>query len=216
MALTFPYSLAYFANTMRVLRSSVTPRRFDEASGGGDGRYWTSELAQPLWTAAITLQTMPAAIARAFEAKVDGLDGSRGTFLFADPAYKGPASGVRAGLDAVTISGIRADRGAISIAGLPEGFVLTARDRFCITYASGRVHYGTFLEGGTAGGAGTIAAAREIRPYLPFGIPVGATIRLLDPYFKAAVEIGGWTPFTYELPDGDIAGGAELRIIQKI
>lgn len=215
MALVFPYSLAYFANTMRVLRSTVTPRRFDEASGAGDGRHWTSELAQPLWTGAITLQTMPAVVARAFEAKVDGLDGSRGTFLFADPAYKGPTSAIRAGLGSVTISGIRADRGAISLSGLPEGFVLTPTDRFCISYSSGRVYYGTFLEGGTAGSLGNIADGREIRPYLPFGVPVGATIRLVDPYFKAAIEPGGWTPFNYELPAGEIASGAELRIIQK-
>lgn len=214
MALTFPYPLAFFSDTARILRTSLHLRRFDEASGGGDGRHWTAQMSQPLWTASVTLQTMEARLARDFEAKVDGLDGSRGTFLFADQTYPGPASGVTAGLESVTVSGVRADRGAISLSGLPDGFVLTPRDRFSIAYGPGRVFFGTFLEGGTAGSLGNIPLQKEIRPYLPFGISTGATVEMVKPYFKAMIEPGGWTPFTFELP-GDIATGAAMRLIQK-
>ena len=37
MALIFPYSLAFFSDTARILRTDLDLRRFDETSGGGDG-----------------------------------------------------------------------------------------------------------------------------------------------------------------------------------
>lgn len=213
MALTFPYPLAFFSDVLRTKSARVRLQRFDEASGGGDGRTWTAELAPPLWVGDISLADRPASLARELEAKIDGLDGSRGTFLFEDPGYRGPASG-SIGLGNVTINGIRSDRGAIGITGLPVGFVLTARDRLSITYASGRVYYGTFLEGGTAGSTGGLGQ-KEIRPYLPFGISNGAVIELVRPHFRAFVVPGGYTPFEYDLPHGEIARGGSIRIQQR-
>ena len=215
MALIFPYSLAFFSDTARILRTDLDLRRFDETSGAGDGRFWSAQMATPLWAADVTLAAMDARYAREFSAKVKGLDGARNSFLFADQTYTGPASGVTTGLGSVTISAISADRSAINLTGLPNGFVLTAADRFSVSYQSGaRVFFGEFMEGGLAGPAGNLASARTIRPYLPLGISVGATVQLVKPYFKAMIQPGGWTPFTYELP-GDIATGASMRILQR-
>lgn len=215
MALTFPYPLAFFSDTARILRTDLDLRRFDETSGGGDGRFWSAQMATPLWAADVRFATMDARYAREFSAKVKGLDGSRNSFLFADQTYPGPASGVRTGLGSVTISAISADRGSINVTGLPEGFVLTVGDRFSVTYQSGaRYFFGEFSEGGVAGSSGGFGAVRPIRPYLPLGIAVGTTVELVKPRFKAIIEPGGWTPFTYELP-GDIATGGGMRIIQR-
>lgn len=215
MALTFPYPLAFFSDFLRVRSSRVRLQRYDELSGGGDGRTWAAQMAAPLWSADIKLSDCPAAIARETEARIDGLDGSQRTFLFADPAYRGPASGVTTGLDAVTISGIRGtDRGAIALTGLPKFFVLTAGDYLSINYASGRVYFGQFSEGGSSGN-GVSLGQKEIRPYLPFGISVGATVELVRPAFKAFIIPGGYTPYDYDLPHGEIARGGSMSIRQR-
>lgn len=215
MALIFPYSLAFFSDTARILRTDLDLRRFDETSGGGDGRFWSVQMATPLWSADVILAAMDARYAREFSAKVKGLDGARNSFLFADQTYTGPASGVTTGLGSVTISAISADRGSINVTGLPEGFVLTAGDRFSVTYQSGaRYFFGEFSENGVAGASGSFGAVRPIRPYLPLGVTTGASVELVKPRFKAMIQPGGWTPFTYELP-GDIATGASMRILQR-
>lgn len=215
MALSFPYTIAAFCDDLNTNKVRQYLQRYDESSGGGDGRIWTAEMAPPLWVAELRLADRDAALAQVLEAKIDGLDGSRGTFLFADPTYPGPASGMTAGLGDVTVASIRAaDRGAISLTGLPVGFVLSARDRFTITHTSGRVYLGRFLEGGTAGAAGGVGL-KEIRPYLPFGVTAGARLELVRPYFKAFIPPGGYTPFDYDLPHGEIARGGTMRIQQR-
>ncbi len=214
MALSFPYALSFFCDTLRVNRVRLGLRRNDEQSGSGDGRFWSAELARPLWTADISLADRPERLARDLEAKINGLDGTRGTFLFADPTYKGPASGVTTGLGSVTVSSIRADRGAIGLTGLPAGFVASAGDYLSINFGSGRVYFGALAEGGTANGSGVLAS-REIRPYLPMTITTGATVELVRPRFKAIIPPSGYTPFNYDLPHGEVATGASLQILQK-
>ncbi|SEI10142.1 hypothetical protein [Paracoccus alkenifer] len=213
MALTYPYPLADFCDGLRAISVVMTLRRHDEQSGGGDGRFWTAELAPPLWSAEVALAARPAPLARELDARIDGLNGSSGTFLFSDPSYRGPAGG-SAGLTAVTLSGISADRGAVALAGLPAGFVITAGDFLSIDYGPGRVYFGRFAEGAVANGSGAIAQ-REIRPHLPMTITAGAAVELARPRFKAFIPPGGYKPFNYVLPHGEIAVGASLSILQK-
>ncbi|WP_411838675.1 hypothetical protein [Paracoccus sp. ME4] len=211
MTLSFPYALDFLANCLVGDRIPLDLQRFDEMSGSGDGRFWSAAMAQPLWTASYSLYAKQAAHSRELNAKVRALDGAARTFYWADPYYDGPASGVTAGLNSVTVSGIRTDRGAISLSGLPPGFVLSAGDRLTIQYGSGRVYFGEFSEGATAGTLGNIADARELRPYLPFGISVGVTVRLVRPFFKAMVT--EFTPFaSYRGRWGD---SAAITILQK-
>lgn len=213
MALSYPYPLADFCDRLPVTRVVMTLRRHDEQSGGGDGRFWTAELAPPLWSAEVSLADCSAPLARELEARIDGLNGSSGTFLFADPSYKGPAGG-SSGLGSVTVSAISADRGAIALAGLPAGFVVTVGDYLSIDYGPGRVYFGRFAEGAVANGSGAIAQ-REIRPYLPMTITTGAAVELARPRFKAIIPPGGYKPFDYGLPHGVIATGGSLSILQK-
>lgn len=213
MALTFPYPLDQFSDHLRANAVTFSLERRDEHSGSGDGRVWSVQLSPPLWTAEVSLANRSAQLARDLEALIDGLDGSRGTFLFADPTYPGPASG-SAGLGDVSIAGIRSDRGAVGLTGLPAGFVLTRGDRLSIEFASGRVYFGRFIEGGTASQAGNLGQ-REIRPYLPQGISAGINVELAEPRMKASIRPGGFTPFEYGLPEGLIARGASISIMQK-
>lgn len=214
MALTFPYPLDNFSDRLRANAVVFSLARRDEQSGSGDGRVWSVQLSPPLWTAEVSLANRPSKLARDLEALIDGLDGSRGTFLFADPTYPGPASGGD-GLGDVSIASIRSsDRGAVGLTGLPAGFVLTRGDRLSIEYAGGRVYFGRFIEGGAASQAGNIGR-REVRPYLPQGIVTGIKVELARPYMKASIQPGGFSPFEYGLPEGLIASGASISLIQR-
>ena len=210
MALSYPYALDFLAKCLIGPEIPLVLQRFDEMSGSGDGRFWAAQLASPLWGASYSLYAKHPAHAREINAKVNALDGVSKTFLWCDPYYPGPASGVTAGLGSVTVSAIRADRGAIALTGLPSGFTLTAGDFVSITFSSGRVYFGQFAEGGNANASGVLAQ-RELRPYLPQGIATGATVQLVRPYFKAIVT--EYQPFANYR--GNWGQSASISILQK-
>lgn len=212
MALTFPYALDFLAKCLIGPSIPLNLQRFDEQSGSGDGRFWAAQMAGPLWGATYSLYSKHGAHAREINAKVYALDGMSKVMFWADPYYKGPAEGVVAGnLTGVTVSGIRAaDRGAVALTGLPQGQRIEAGDYLSITYTGGRVYFGTFAEAGTANAAGNIAQ-REIRPYLPMGIGVGASVELVRPYFRAMVT--DYTPFANYR--GQWGENASITILQK-
>lgn len=211
MALTFPYALDFLAKCLKGERVPLSLQRFDERFGSGDGRFWSAQLATPLWGAAYSLYSKQPSEAREINAKVYALDGMRKTMLWADPYYEGPASGVTSGLDGVTISGIRADRSAISLGGLPVGFALTPGDYLSVDFGSDRIFFGTFVEGGLADIAGDIGES-DVYPYLPLGISVGAAVELVRPRFKAMVT--EFTPFANFR--GRWGDSAAIKIMQKI
>lgn len=211
MALSFPYALDFLAKCLTGERVPLVLKRFDEISGSGDGRMWSSQLSTPLWTSSYNLYSQTPAEARAINAKINALDGMSQTMYWADPYYTGPASGITTGFGSVTVASIRADRGAITLSGLPANFPLTAGDYLSINYGSGRVYFGQFAEDGVAGSEGNIQLQKELRPYLPLGIQVGASVRLVRPYFKAMVT--DYTPFaSFRGRWGD---SASITILQK-
>ena len=210
MALSFPYALDLLAKCLTGERVPLVLKRFDEISGSGDGRMWSSQLSTPLWTSSYNLYSQTPAEARAINAKINALDGTSQTMFWADPYYSGPASGVTTGLGNVTVASVRADRGAVALTGLPGSFEASAGDYLTIPYGSGRVYMGQLAEDGIAG-AGGVLSQREIRPYLPFGIAAGATVQLVRPYFKAMVT--DYTPFaSFRGRWGD---SASITIMQK-
>lgn len=212
MALSYPYALDFLAKCLLGERIPLTLQRNDERSGSGDGRFWSAELARPLWTASYSLYAHNAAKAREINAKVWGLDGMSKSFLWADPYYKGPVAGEQGlGAATVTVDGIRADRGAIRMAGLPSPFTLTAGDYVTITGSSSQVYFGQFAESQNNFTGGT-SIMRELRPYLPQWVAVGDSIELLRPYFKAIVT--DYQPFTSTRWNwGD---SASISILQKL
>lgn len=151
MALTYPYPLEFFSDLLRVNKSRLYLQRFDESSGSGDGRIWSAELSRPLWAAELSLADRPSPLAREIDGKIDGLDGSRKSFLFSDPTYGGPQNGATAGLDSVTIASISSDRSRAAFSGFPAGFELMVGDYFSIRYGSDKVYFGRVMESGGSG-----------------------------------------------------------------
>lgn len=202
MALSFPYAIDFLAECLIGEDIPLTLHRYDEMSGSGDGRYWSAQMASPLWGVTYPLYAQSAAKAREINAKVNALDGMAKTFLWADLYYPGPAAG-NTNLGAVTVGSIRADRGAIALSGLPGGFTVTAGDYLSIDYSAGRVYFGQFAESG--------AGQRGMRPYLPLGISAGAAVELVRPRFKAKVK--EYTPFANFR--GAWGHSASITIIQQ-
>lgn len=211
MALSYPYALDFLSKCLIGPSIPLNLQRNDEMSGSGDGRFWSTQLAKPLWTASYGLYAKSAAHAREINAKVYGLDGAQKTFLWCDPYYPGPADGTT-GLGSVVVDNIVADRSRIALSGLPAGFTVAAGEFFSITHSSGRVYFGTFCEDATASGAG-VTPNREIRPHLHLGVSAGASVQLVRPYFKAIIPPGGYTPFANSrFGWGD---SASITVLQK-
>lgn len=212
MALSYPYALDFLSNCLIGPSVPLELRRSDEMSGSGDGRFWSAQLAKPLWTASYGLYAKHAAHAREINAKIYGLDGSQKTFLWCDPYYGGPANGT-SGLGSVTLDNVVADRSRIALSGLPAGFQLAAGEFLSISFGTDRVYFGTFCEDATANGSG-ITPNREIRPFLPMSIDAGASVELVRPYFKAIIPPGGYTPFAKSrFGWGE---GASIAVLQKL
>lgn len=211
MALTFPYALDFLAKCLIGPEIPLALQRFDERSGSGDGRFWSARLAPPLWGATYPLYAKDAADARATNAKVYALDGMDKTMFWADPYYKGPAGGTVGNLSGVTVRAIRgSDRGALGLAGVEPGQKIAAGDYLSIGHTGGRVYFGAFVEAATADADGN-TPIREVRPYLPMGISVGASVELVRPYFRAMVT--DFTPFaSYR---GHWGQSASITILQK-
>lgn len=186
-------------------------RRNDEQSGSGDGRYWTAELARPLWTVDVQLNPVSHAVARMIDSRVRELNGSQKAFLFADPTYPGPAYGSLAGLSAVTVASISTDRTAIALSGLPAGYEITKSDRLSIAWGTDRVYFAEFNSNATAS-AGGVTGEIAVTPYLPMGIAAGAVVELVTPTLRVIVPPGGYTPFTIY---AGYAGGASIKMLQK-
>lgn len=215
MALTFPYPLDFLSDHLREGTVALSMMRNDELSGSGDGRYWTAQLARPLWAVSLGLAARRAEEARRLDAKILALNGSSKTLLWADPSYSGPAFGatVELAVSTVTVGAINDDRTAISFAGLPGSFALSAADRFSIIYGTDRYYFGTLSEdavASTEGSTGEVA----VFPYLPFGIAVGSAIEVIRPVLKCIIRPDGYTGFT-AMPGG-YGSGASLTLLQKV
>lgn len=209
MALTFPYPLEFLSEHIRGTEIPLALRRFDEASGSGDGRVWGARLAAPLWTATLPLVARSWAEARAVDAKILALDGMSKSFLWADPVYL-PAAGGTAG-SGVTVAAVSEDRTALALSGLPAGYAVSIGDRLSISHGSGRVWFATFSEAAVSDASGNLGAL-AVYPYLPLGVAAGAAVEMDRPYLKAAVE--DYTGFTAK--PGKYSQGASLSLLQKV
>ncbi|WP_273687370.1 hypothetical protein [Ketogulonicigenium vulgare] len=212
MTVSYPYALGFLSDRLRANQVQLSIARFDERSGSGDGRIWAAQLAPPLWQLNLSLAARSAEDARALDARLHALDGSRGTFLWRDPTYR-PAGGFVHGLEAVQITAISDDRTAISLSGLPVGYEIYAGDRIGISFGEGRQYFATFAEDAIAGASGAVRPV-GVFPYLPFGVNVGAAVELVAPVLKVIILPGGYTGFT-QMPGG-YGQGASLSLIQRV
>lgn len=210
MALTTPYPLAFLSDVLKRVDVTFSLKRNDELSGSGDGRYWSAELARPLWQIAVTMSARWNAEARAVDAKIRALAGTRGSFLFSDPSYA-PAGGVAPG-SGVTVASIAADRTSITLSGLPAGYPLTAGDRLSVS-ASGRVWFAEISDSVVAKITG-VTDALPVYPVAPLWLTTGMAVELANPFLKVFVPPDGHTPFTSH--PGFYSDSAALSLLQRL
>lgn len=210
MSLTFPYPLAFLSDAL-CTRDDVllTLRRNDEISGSGDGRYWTAQLARPIWSATVNISYQHRARAREIDAKIRALNGSANAFLWADPFYR---TSVDPGSSA-TISAIGADRTTIALTGLPAGYVINPGDRLSIAWGTDRYYLAEVAETVAASGSG-LTGQFGVMPYLPLSISTGAAVEMAKPVVKMIIPPDGYTPFSSR--PGRFSQGASIQMLQKV
>ena len=210
MVLTTPYPLAFLSDALKLGDVTFDLLRNDEYSGSGDGRYWSAELAGPLWQISVALSARTTAEARAIDAKIRALAGTQGSFLFADPTYA-PAGRVVPGAG-VTIAGFADNRTAIALSGLPGGYPVAAGDRISVT-AAGKVWLAEISDDAVARSDGTTDAL-PVYPEVPLWLTAGMAVELARPVVRVFVPPDGHTPFTMRL--GFYADSAALTLLQRV
>lgn len=199
-----------------LLISSVewTVQRNDEVSVTGDGSVFQSELADPLWTAPVTLDSRASLVVKKASALIRSLSGSKQPFLMCDPLSPWPAAdykGLLLGSGAVSVRAINANRKLASLSGLPAGYLLTVGDKIQITYGN-PVQY-SFVEvsrDAVANASGNMDVT--IFPWLPLGLVVGAAVTLVRAACPVIIVKDSQKAGTAR---GFITEGAGFSVLQK-
>lgn len=199
MALSFPYSLAAFADVIRM--SSVRMRLVDEqqVSKGGGGRIITADMAPKYWAFDVTLTVMENAPMRQIQALITALDGSMNDFYLYDPRYAYPVAdpdGSLLGAASVQINSVDTNNKEMTLKGLPAGYVLSPGD--CLHFDFGTpskraLHM--IVDGGTANGSG-VTPAIEVRPHILPGATENAAVTLIKPSARVKIVPESFDPGT--------------------
>lgn len=206
MTITYPYPLAFLSDLLRIKSVMWSIQRNDELSGLADGRVWQTELADPIWTAEVTLANSFHAEAEQIAARIRKLHGAQESFMLCNPVMQypqfDPKGLVLAGSPTVDINfvansasirneafgayvlAVASNRKAISVAGLPSSYRMTIADKGQITFGSPSLNY--FFEFSETVSANLAGATAEIEvfPHVPVGVTAGMTINLVKPACK--------------------------------
>jgi hypothetical protein len=216
MTVTYPYSLADFADKLRIASVVWDIQRNDELSGTGDGRVWQAELASPLWIGTVSLITMENDVAKQVAAKIRKLHGAQEALFLFDPLSKYPQfdpDGSILGARPVTVSSVADDLNGLSLKGLPSGYQLTAGDKMQISYGANPTRY-AFLEvseDAVANAAG-VTSVFGVFPHVSPAIAADTAVILIKPACKCVVLPGSHNPGTATKMHTD---GAGFKVIQK-
>ncbi|CAN7447249.1 hypothetical protein LJR235_002874 [Pararhizobium sp. LjRoot235] len=216
MTVSYPYSLAFFADKLDIASVIWDIQRNDEMSGTGDGRVWQAELAPPLWIGTVTLNRKLSAELKQIAAMVRKLHGAQEALMLYDPLSRYPQydpTGSILGSSVVTIGSIAANRSSLSLVGLPANYRITVGDKMSIAFGAGQTKF-AFLEASetiTANGSGTTTQI-AVFPFVPTGVAAGAEVVLKKPACKCIIVPGSHNPGTAaEL----FTDGAGFKVIQK-
>lgn len=197
MALSFPLSLAAFADKLRILSAPFVVEEQQQLSGLGTGDVLAAQLAPSRLTADVTLAPERHARAREIQALIESLNGPIHSFYFYSPANCYPAAdpgGVVLGSAAVTIQSIGANNKSVRLAGLPAGYELRIGDAFAFDYGSNpsRRAWHRLAEDVSANGAGVtplVELTQNLRP----GVVAGLAVTFKKPAAKMFVLPGSLT-----------------------
>lgn len=192
MALTFPLSLAAFANQIGVSSVKWLLQDNRQYSGMGSGQIIQQDLAPQLWTGDVTLREYYHADARRLEAKLNSVIRSAGTFYLFDPRVTGPyedRKGTILGASTVRINSLP-DAKSMSFKGLPAGYILTEGDYLAFDYGSpARRAFHEVAERVVANGSG-VTPAFEVNPFIRPGAATDLIVTLIEPAMKCMIRPG--------------------------
>lgn len=217
MAITYPYSVPFLADRLKIATVTWDIQRNDELSGSGDSRIWQAELADPLWTASVSLASGYNNNLKQIAALIRKLHGAQEAFFLYDPMSQYPQAdpnGSILGASAVRVNSIGTGGRTISLKGLPAGYVLTLADKMQIAYATTPVR-NAFLEVSddlvTANGSG-VTGLFEVFPHAPTGVAANDVVTLKKPACKVIIIPGSHNPGA---ANPLITSDAAFKVVQK-
>ncbi|WP_065091643.1 hypothetical protein [Rhizobium leucaenae] len=220
MTVVYPYSLAAFADLLKIGSVVWDIQRNDELSGTGDGRLWQAELAPPLWTGTVTLVPLLNQAAKQIAARIRKLHGAQEALFLYDPLSQYPQAdigGAVLGASLVQVAAVGSNFDTLSLKGLPAGYVLTVGDKMQIAYGGSPTRY-AFLEVSetiAANGTGTTPDF-GVFPHVPTGVSANVAVTLKKPACKCVIVPGSANPGTAGGSNGGgVTSGLTFKVIQK-
>jgi hypothetical protein len=212
-AISFPYSLASFANLLPIESVTWQLKRNDQIDGLENGQILTSEDAPPLWSGTVNIRPLSYEAYRPISAAVNALDGSLQAFMMFGPPALYPLAdptGSILGAATPTILSLDADNKRITLTGLPVGYVLSAGDNIQFPFATTLNAFHQIVAGGVADGSGH--ATIELRPHVHPGTLTGVAVTLIKPAARVVM-----VPGTYQA--GQVRGtkvtGMTFDVIER-
>lgn len=195
MALSFPLSLAAFADTLRVAAMDIGLGSAVEQSRTGAGEVFTADLGARLWRGRMTLVPAATATQAAVQAILNRLTDVGATFRLTDISHQYPTldpDGSILGAASVTINALPAGGRELRLIGLPTGYTLSRGDYLAFTYGSSPVRYAfhQIVTGATSTGPGVQTSLIEVMPPIRAGATVATTVSLRQPAMKALIGPG--------------------------
>lgn len=218
MALTFPLDRDAFLGFLRVKSMTMTLPDRAEVSNLRDGSIIRDELGPRLWRGSIQVHQAPAALTRRFDALINSVNISGGSFLAYDVANPYPANdpdGMVLGSSTVQINSIAGDTTALSLKGLPVGYTLLMGDRLSFTYGSNPLRYAIHevAEPSVVADATGVTPEFHVSPAVVPGAAEDMTVELFRPHCKAIIVPGSLRPGRSSL---DKTAGASFEFIQTL
>lgn len=198
MALTFPFSVASFADVLRMTTVRMKLVSDQQISGMGGGKIIVADMSPKYYEFEVTLINMENPLARRVQALIEALDESVNDFYLYDPRAAYPLSdptGSILGASAVKINSLNANNKELTLNTLPSTYVLSAGDFLAFDFGS-PIHRALhrIVVGGTASGG--VSPSLEVRPHIQPGAAVGAAVTLIKPSARCKMIPGSFDPGT--------------------
>lgn len=195
MALSFPLTLAQFADKLKVVQASplmIPDARTYSQTAGGELIFAESDVR--LWQGSVTIKAYSHQQAAEFQSMLHLLSSGAGSFLMTNKAKPGPLMdplGSILGASTPVIATLNGNNRELTFSGLPAGYVLSPGDMFSFQYGSSPTRYALhqIVVGGTANGSG-VSPSIEVMPFIRPGAAVGAAVKFIKPEFKAVIPPG--------------------------
>lgn len=219
MALTFPRDFPNVAAPTVFTDVSFVPVHNQVQAPTRGGLVQVLNLGPALWRPEYQTRLLPEAQFEIWRAWLSSLRGGARTFRAWDPyrryarAYRGGyGSLVRAGggsfaAGTANLSAIATARDEITITTLPAGFQVSIGDMISIPCGAARSLH-RVLEDAAASGSGSATLA--IEPVVPFGVELGATVDLAQPWCLAVLDAES----VVETRDHNRAGAVAFKAMQ--